>query len=206
MTTLILVRHGATAFTTSGRYQGHRDEPLNEEGREQARLLGARLLHTWPADLAQASVWTSDLTRARDTAWLALGRDGFNTDARLRELSFGRFEGLTAREIEEREPGAYQVWLGMPEVSGGESLAQLRSRLQHWLEEITNEQVILAFTHGGAIRMLLSIVTGEDFEAIRQVSISPTDAVRLSFVTGKPITRTGLEWLRAWEEQPEIAP
>ena len=206
MPTLILVRHGATAFTVSGQYQGHRDEPLTDEGREQARLLGARLLRTWPADLAQASVWTSDLSRARETAWLALGRDGFNTDARLRELSFGRYEGLTAREIEEREPEAYQVWLRAPEVSGGESLAQFRSRLQHWLDEITGEQSVLVFTHGGAIRMLLSITTGEDFELIRQVSISPTDAVRLSFVTGKPIPRTGLEWLRAWEEQPEVAP
>jgi broad specificity phosphatase PhoE len=206
LTTLILVRHGATAFTTSGRYQGHRDEPLSEEGREQARVLGARLLSTWSADVTRARVWTSDLMRARETAWLALGRDGFQTDSRLRELSFGRFEGLTAREIEEREPEVYKVWLGTPEMSGGESLAQLRSRLQHWLDEITNEEAVLAFTHGGAIRMLLSIVTGERFEIIRQVSISPTDAVRLTFRAETATPRTALEWLRAWQGQPEIGP
>lgn len=200
MTTLMLVRHGATAFTAVGRYQGHRDEPLNEEGREQALVLGPRLRRAWAIDLDRSQVWTSDLQRARETALLALGRNGFNTDARLRELSFGRFEGYTPLEIQEREPQAYQDWLKKPEVSGGESLAQLRSRLQHWLEEISSQPAVLAFTHGGAIRMLISIATGTSFETTRQVSIAPTDALRFTMASDQPVSTSELEWLRCWEE------
>jgi broad specificity phosphatase PhoE len=128
---LILVRHAATNFTVEGRYQGHRDEPLSEQGRGQAQALRERLQNAWADELKTALLYTSDLKRARETAALAL--DGLQpiTDARLREMHFGSFEGLTPAEIEQRTPGAYQAWIDAPELfapPGGESLAQLESR------------------------------------------------------------------------------
>ncbi|MUT67689.1 histidine phosphatase family protein [Paenibacillus sp. NEAU-GSW1] len=90
------IRHGSTAWNKEGRAQGHSDIPLDEEGLEQAELLGRRLSgEQWDV------IYSSDLMRARVTAETVakhLGIGEVNIDPRLREASGGLTEGTTEAE------------------------------------------------------------------------------------------------------------
>ncbi len=92
-TTILLIRHGETAWNAERRLQGHLDIPLNAEGERQAALLGAAL-----AGEAIDHVLSSDLGRARQTAEAILRARGIapavQVDPQLRERCYGGFEGL----------------------------------------------------------------------------------------------------------------
>lgn len=107
MTYLHLVRHGETTWHADNRYAGRTDVPLTEHGRRQAKGLASWAMH---ADLD--AVWTSPLSRARDTA-NAVGLRS-TVDERLVELDFGAAEGLTAAEMNERFPEARQAFQDDP--------------------------------------------------------------------------------------------
>src|SRR5581483_12433051 len=95
MTTLLLVRHGETDWNSERRWQGHADEPLNETGRAQAREVADEL-----ADRSIDAVYSSDLSRARETAEIIAARLGLSvtTDARLGEVDVGDWsDGFGAR-------------------------------------------------------------------------------------------------------------
>lgn len=168
MLRLLLIRHGQTLWNAEQRYQGQADVPLNELGRRQAEALARRL-----AGETIHVVYASDLQRAVDTAapLAASHRLGIITDARLRELSFGEWEGCTFEEIRQREPARYQAWLRTPEqfsAPGGETGAQLRERMQAWLEEVRSqhdEQTAVVVAHGGSLMTLLQITLGLPSEA-----------------------------------------
>ena len=105
MTTLLLARHGETDWNREGRWQGGSDTSLNERGREQARELAQQL------DSVDA-IYSSDLARAAETAAIIAGTLGVEVrvDPRLRERSFGDWEGLNAEEIEQRFAEAHRLW------------------------------------------------------------------------------------------------
>ncbi|OOV14766.1 histidine phosphatase family protein [Deinococcus sp. LM3] len=148
---LTLVRHGATDWNGAGRWQGWTDTPLGTLGETQAARLHARL-----RGRAFDRVHSSDLSRAARTAELTLPGQPLTLDARLRELNFGQFEGVTTADVQ-RDP-AYHDWQRdpwtLPAPGGGESLAQVGERLRDWADELSPGRVI-AFTHGAAIRALL---------------------------------------------------
>ena len=106
MTTLLLVRHGETDWNRDGRWQGGSDTQLNDLGREQARALADEL------DGNIDVVYSSDLARARETADIVAAKLGLEVrvDPRLRERSFGSWEGLTTLEIEERFADSHRRW------------------------------------------------------------------------------------------------
>ncbi len=160
MLSLVLIRHAATAFTAERRYQGHLDVPLNEVGIREATALGAAL-RGWLVGLASAQTYASDLQRAARTAELALGRPADRLDRRLRELSFGDFEGQTAPELEVRFGALYQRWLDQPGLvtpPNAEPLIAMQARLLEWLDELDANHQTVAFTHGGVIRVLLGLL------------------------------------------------
>src|SRR5262245_24156922 len=110
--TLYYVRHGLTDWNLQGRLQGRRDTPLNERGCAQAKRCGEILHGLFERDghaAADYSYVSSPLVRARATmcllrTTLALAPDGYLVDARLAEISFGEWEGLTYRDVLKREP------------------------------------------------------------------------------------------------------
>jgi probable phosphoglycerate mutase len=157
--TLYLIRHGETAFNVEGRYQGQQDSPLTARGRAQARRHGILLKALIGAPEAWRMV-ASPLGRTLATARIIcaeLGRPegAIETDARLKEIAFGEWEGLTAREIEARYPDAWAAWEAdrwhhlRP---GGESYAQLAARIGAFLRDAEVDAIVVG--HGGAGRVL----------------------------------------------------
>lgn len=158
---ILLARHGETDDNVPPlRFQGQRDTPLNERGRAQARELAERVA---ALDPPIASLWCSDLSRARETAEIVGARIGLEPrpDARLREGWRGAWEGRLFEEVERRDPERYAAWrhpdaeVGF-QFPGGETLAQQRARVLDCLREIaTGELPALAVCHGGSIRTVL---------------------------------------------------
>lgn len=165
--TLVLVRHGETAWNREGRFQGHQDVPLSDLGRAQARALRVRLevpSHAHLFDDGQTAVVTSDLRRAHETAEIVFGSAGRTLHVRreLREFCYGVFEGLTRPEIDERFPGAMAAWVHGDHafaIDGGESRATVHARVhaavRATLAEMPQRYVVVV-AHGGVMRQLLS--------------------------------------------------
>jgi probable phosphoglycerate mutase len=149
---LWLVRHGATDWTNLGRLAGWTDIPLNSEGRAQAASLRPLL-----APVPFASIWSSDLSRATQTARLAWGNP--NTDHRLRELDFGGIEGSTWENL---EPSIQQDLLQFDTFSApeGESVSDLQTRVDNFLAHLQPGRHLI-FTHAGVIRVILRAL-GDD--------------------------------------------
>lgn len=173
-TRIIAVRHGETAWNVATRLQGHIDIGLNDTGRWQAQRLALAL-----ADEPIARIYTSDLSRAQDTAQ-AISATGANPGARtvhlhtgLRERGFGIFEGQTHAEIAEKWPEENIRWKQREPhfaPSGGESPTQLIERVARTLNELAQphqgEQIVLV-THGGVLDMLYRLATNQTVNAPR---------------------------------------
>ncbi|MFB5265953.1 histidine phosphatase family protein [Paenibacillus enshidis] len=149
-----LIRHGLTDWNVLGRIQGQSDIPLNEEGREQARLLGMRLQkepYQWDA------VVTSGLSRARETGEIIasmLGIELLEPDVRLNERSFGQVEGLTQAERENKW-GADWHLLEL----GQESEEAMRRRGLTFLKALWEEnrdRNLLVVSHGAFLAQLFT--------------------------------------------------
>jgi probable phosphoglycerate mutase len=158
---ILLARHGETDDNVPPlRFQGQRDTPLNDTGRAQARELAERVV---ALDPPIASLWCSDLSRARETAEIVGARIGLKPrpDVRLREGWRGAWEGFLFDEIAAREPARYAAWRN-PDADvgfhfpGGETLAQQQARVLDCLRELAADPLpALAVCHGGSIRTVL---------------------------------------------------
>lgn len=159
MLRLTLIRHALTDWNASGRFQGSADTELNEEGRAQARRLRDYVARLEP----DAEVYSSPLKRAAETATIAFPGHEVRYDPRLKELSFGEFEGKTQAE-NELHPG-WATWFSDPfglAAPGGESYSMLRQRAVAWMDEVvaSDAQHVVAVTHSGTIQMILAHVLG----------------------------------------------
>lgn len=165
---LILVRHGQTSWNATGRFQGHSDIPLCENGRWQAEALARAL-----ADEAIDAAYSSDLSRAVVTARVALAshRVDLRLDARLREFNFGRWEGLTWGEIAARGPGGHvsgRTDAREYEPEGGENFTQVCSRVAAFLANLraSTAKRVLIVSHAGALHALFAEVLGKRFDGL----------------------------------------
>jgi probable phosphoglycerate mutase len=162
---IYFIRHGETDWNAGGRLQGQRDIPLNDLGRAQAAEAGLSLkaLHARPEDL---DWWVSPLSRTRETAERARTAIGLNpasytTDGRLKELTFGRWEGMTWKEVRRTDPvGASRrerdKWGAVP--PEGESYAMLMERMRDFLPSLQGDSVLVS--HGGVARVLMALIGG----------------------------------------------
>lgn len=163
-TLLYYMRHGETDWNVEWRLQGQRDIPLNARGRAQASRCGEilrELLARDTIDAAQLDFVSSPLGRARDTMELARAAAGlepgaYRQDARLAEISFGRWEGFTLAELRARWPEAVEQrdrdkWGFTPPEA--ESYATMSVRIREWYDGLTRDTVAVA--HGGTLRGLV---------------------------------------------------
>ncbi|MFB6304898.1 MAG: histidine phosphatase family protein [Haloferacaceae archaeon] len=137
MATVLLARHGETAWNRDGRVQGWAPTGLTDRGREEARALAARVGRERDPDRLVAS----DLRRAQATADRIAAATGVSvtTDERWRERRWGRFRGRSAADIYEQYPrfslddDADEAMAARP--AGGESLRETRARvLDAWAD------------------------------------------------------------------------
>lgn len=161
-TKLFLIRHGQTDWNSSRKLQGHRDLPLNDIGTKQALKVAASL-----AGKVVDVIYSSDLQRAYTTALKIADYHQaveIKTLPGLREIDFGRWEGLTYKDIEEQFPGQYIQWCKNPvQVTppNGESVIDFQNRVVSQFKEINNSsngKNVVIVTHGGTIRMFLTYI------------------------------------------------
>lgn len=172
-TTFYLFRHGVTDWNKQRRLQGIVDIPLNEEGRQQAQTLN-NFLKTLPLEV----IYSSDLSRAKETAVLA--SDGMNcniiVDAALKELAFGDAEGLTIDVALEKY--GHDLWNNFCSIDessleygfpGGEKKGIALKRMRDLITNLSESEFrhIGISTHGGALRCLLHSYMPEETNPIQ---------------------------------------
>jgi 2,3-bisphosphoglycerate-dependent phosphoglycerate mutase len=176
---LWLIRHGETDWNVDGRIQGFADQPLNDKGRRQAGLLAGRL-----RDTGFDAVYASDLERARVTAEMGLPGADVRLDPRLRELSYGIFEGKSWTTLDAREAAAARHWsedrFGR-RIPGGESYGDLMERVAAFHADLPTRGRVAAFSHGGTIRSALYGILGRPTPGAWRVEIDNTSITRLRF-------------------------
>ena len=147
------MRHGETEWSLSGRHTGTTDLPLTENGRQVAGLLRPVL-----AKESFALVLTSPLQRARETCRLAGFGDVANVELDLMEWNYGRYEGLTSREIRATAPGWLLFRDGCP---GGEQPREIGARVDRVIAKVRAvEGNVLLFAHGHVLRVLAACWLG----------------------------------------------
>lgn len=167
MTTVLLVRHGQTAWNREDRFRGQIDLPLDDWGLKQAETLGGRIAEEWGPD----AIYASSLQRALQTA-AAIARvcelrtaihDG------LLDIDYGAFAGLTPEEAAEQYPELARAWRQAPHAvlfPEGESLVEVQERAEAALAEIVanhpDQTVVVVVTHVVVCRLLLCSLLGLD--------------------------------------------
>lgn len=161
---IILWRHGRTAWNLINRFQGQADIELDEVGRGQAAR-AARVL----AALEPAVLWSSDLSRARETAGALASLTGLEvtTDKRLREIHVGSWEGLTGDEVDRLDPELSRRLRAGEDVrrsATGESPSEVALRVAEALTELAEAapdgSTVVAASHGLAGRVGIAELVG----------------------------------------------
>jgi broad specificity phosphatase PhoE len=157
MSIMVFIRHGSTDM--AGRFCGHSDPGLNAAGAREAIRVAEEI-----SKFNVARIYSSDLRRAAQTARAIADRGGINVDYRtgLREICFGKWEGLSWQEIEAQFPDQADKWLReFPLCSAprGESYMAFTARVEAVIEEFIREpgeSVIAVVTHRGVMDYALT--------------------------------------------------
>jgi probable phosphoglycerate mutase len=164
-----ILRHAPTGWSADGRLQGSTDIPLSSAGEAAAG--------SWRLP-APADGWRrmcSPLQRARRTAELVQPPASVTVDSRLREMSFGVWEGKSVAQLraEGGESFAAAERLGLDfHPPGGESPRIAMDRIAGWAREIARSgEPAVAISHKAAIRALLALATGWDMTGRQPVKL-----------------------------------
>ncbi|MGV8968668.1 MAG: histidine phosphatase family protein [Cellulomonas sp.] len=172
--TVLLWRHGRTAHNATNRLQGQVDIPLDFIGTRQAKAAAAALA----AATTPAAIVVSDLGRAAATAQFLAELTGLVpvVEPRVRERSFGVWEGLTGEEISAGWSTEYAAWRsgGEPENVGAETRADVAGRMAEAIAEhadrLDPDQALVVVSHGAAITLALTAMLGLDIAGWRGIA------------------------------------
>jgi len=169
-TRVFLVRHGATALTAEDRFAGSTDVPLSDEGRRQVASLAERL----KGETLDA-IYASPMARTMESAHI-LGTPHAIAPiaaAELREIDYGRWEGLSRTEVESRFQAEYAIWQEDPFTiapDGGESGLSVLNRalpMMRLIVERHRHRSVMVISHKGTNRLLISSLLGFDIRGYR---------------------------------------
>jgi phosphoserine phosphatase len=189
MTRIILVRHGQTPWNKGKIFRGSKDIPLNDQGREEARLAG-EWLQGEKIDLA----YTSPLSRSRETAEAIAQHHGIVVKdlSGLNDLCYGDWEGLPQTEVKVKYADLYHQWETAPHMvlfPGGETLAELRGRALSAVAEVVvrhPDQTVLLAAHRAVNKVLIAALIGLDDSHFWRIGQDTTAVNRFTW--------TGLTW------------
>lgn len=158
---MVLVRHAASKG--GGGFVGQNDEPLSAAGRSQLKGLVRKL-----SRFRFHAAFSSDLERARATASEAVKQFDLELQLRpgLREMHFGRWQGLSWDQITKRHRRLASLWLKhfpLQPIPGAERFAHFKKRVKAELEHIVRThqgRCVLVVTHAGVIRVALADALG----------------------------------------------
>ncbi|MEU5863982.1 MULTISPECIES: histidine phosphatase family protein [unclassified Nonomuraea] len=185
MDEMLLLRHGATEWSTVGKHTGRTDLPLTPDGEAQARAL-APLVKEGTFGLALVS----PAQRARRTAELA-GLTDYEVDPDLWEWDYGGYEGITSVEIRKTRPGWYLWRDGV--IPGdaehpGESAAEVAARADRVIERARRaEGRVVLVAHGHFLRVLAARWLGLDAADGRLLRLDTGTYSRLGFEHSEPV-------------------
>lgn len=178
---LLILRHGETEWTVTGRHTGRTDIDLTERGRTEARSQ-TRVLEEL-LDGSDPLVFVSPRVRTRHTVELALPDHEFTVEPLLAEFDYGDYEGLTHDEIDAMAPG-WDIWRdGCP---NGETPQQVAGRADGFLESIAGSDTNGPTTREGAER------AGDDDRPVVAVTHGHMSRALLVRALGLPITTASL--------------
>jgi broad specificity phosphatase PhoE/ribonuclease HI len=189
VTTLVLVRHGATAHTADKRFSGglaSSNPGLTDEGRAQVREVA-----DWLAPLAEPveAVVTSPVRRTRESAEILAERLALDLveEPRFAEMEFGVWDGLTFAEVQERYPDEMEGWLSSLDVapSGGESFREVEKRVLAGLEQVLESyagKTVLVVSHVTPIKTLVAHAVDAPLSALFRMELSTASVSVVSFV------------------------
>jgi probable phosphoglycerate mutase len=179
---VVLVRHGETEWSRSGRHTGRTDIPLTEEGRRQARLAGESL-----RAFKFTLVLASPLRRAAETCELAGLGAGAVVRAELVEWDYGDYEGRQTADIRNERPG-WSLWRdGVP---GGETADEVGARVDRVIEDILAvEGDVAIFAHGHVLRVLAARWLGLPPREGRLLALDTATMCILGYERETPVIR-----------------
>ena len=157
MTKLVLIRHGMTGWNKQGRYCGHRDIDLSNQGRVQAKKLGKRL-----KAVEFDKIYCSDRRRALETGRIIFKGKKITKVKSLREINFGVFEGLKHNEIMKKYDGVYKKWLRncyRYSIPDAEPMSVFKKRIESAMNKIVRSNPgknVAVVCHGGVIGAFVS--------------------------------------------------
>ena len=188
VTTLVVVRHGATALTAEKRFSGglgSSNPGLTDEGRAQVREVA-----DWLASIAEAVdvVVASPVRRTRESAEILAERLGVDLveEPRFAEMEFGAWDGLTFAEVRDQRPDEIEGWLGSLDVApaGGESFREVEKRvldgLAHVLETHAGRTVVLV-SHVTPIKVLVAHAVDAPLSSLFRMELSTASVSVVSF-------------------------
>jgi len=194
MAFLHLIRHGRTDWNRQGRWQGHADHGLDDEGLEQAEAV-ARALQ----DVRFEALYSSDLRRALQTAAPLSRSSGLPVLARadLREVDVGSWAGLTRAQVTQTDPaGAERHLRGGAGWLDGETYEELSARAMAAAVAIADDHAddahVAVFSHAGVLRAVAAYAVGVSVRASR-LNMHPAAHGALTVVS-VPRSRSDAPW------------
>lgn len=163
MPVIYLIRHANTVANQCMRFSGHLDSDISELGLEQIRKLGI-FMKDYPVEKVYASPMKRTIATAQAIS------DNIQLEESLKEMNFGKLEGLTLEEIKSQYKKEHDRLFSMGSeylFPRGESIISFHERVKTGLYNIltkSDEKVFAIVAHSGTIRCILSELIGQTYE------------------------------------------
>jgi probable phosphoglycerate mutase len=175
--TVLLIRHGETAWNAEARFRGQTDIDLSPRGRRQAEALASNL----PCSFPIGHVYSSPLPRCLETARPLAAALGLAVVAepRLIDLDYGEWQGRLIAEVAEQFPQDYAAWLAGDlsfRFPGGEPLGAPAERLRSFLDEVIERhqgEVVAMLTHNVLCQIATCLLLNTPLESFQSVRHDP---------------------------------
>lgn len=191
MGSLIIVRHGRTAFNAQGLLQGRVDNPLDAVGEDQALVVGEYLV---PHVNEETVIISSPLLRARSTAQAIANRTGLSVtiDERWTELAYGIYEGVPQGDVPAE---VWAKWRSDPHFApeSGETLAQVQERVagacDELLQSLTGKTAVIV-SHVSPIKSAVAWALGVDVGVSWRTQLDTASISRITLTPRGPVLRS----------------